>query len=134
MDPTYIVSFENGRGLKLVAISTDNSIAKGHIAHYANSIHPAHKFPKTNAKLSLRDKIATDNNGIKKKVYSAGDIGFFRLTAMNEIRQGEEVITDYGDGYWKTMSEWQLSTQKNLLAVPKHTDREQRMKKRRIDI
>jgi hypothetical protein len=46
MDPTYIVNFENGRGLKLVAISTDNSIAKGHIAHYANSIHPAHKFPK----------------------------------------------------------------------------------------
>ena len=46
MDPTYIVNFENGRGLKLVAISTDNSIAKGHIAHYyANSIHPAHKFP-----------------------------------------------------------------------------------------
>jgi len=134
MDPTYIVNFENGRGLKLVAISTDNSIAKGHIAHYANSIHPAHKFPMKNAKLSLRDKVATDNNGIKKKVYSAGDIGFFRLKALNEIRQGEEVITDYGDGYWKTMSEWQLSTQKNLLAVPKHTDREQRMKKRRIDI
>ena len=50
MDPTYIVNFENGRGLKLVAISTDNSIAKGHIAHYANSIHPAHKFPHKNAK------------------------------------------------------------------------------------
>jgi len=127
IDPTYIVNFENGRGVKLNPI-LDNPLSnlKGHIAHYVNSIHPAHLFPVKNVKLSLSDKIATDKYGNRKRSFSVGDIGFFRLKALRDIQCGEELITDYGFGYWNTMLKWQQ--RQSSTQIP--TEREQRMRRR----
>lgn len=96
MDPTYVVNFENGRGLKLLATTNENSTShsRGHIAHFANSVHPAHKLPCKNAKLSLRDKIVTDTNGMKKKLYEVGDKGYFRLKALR--KSSPTMVTDIG--------------------------------------
>ena len=69
------------------------------------------------------------------KNYAAGDIGYFPLKALKDICQGEEIITDYGDGYWKTMVEWrQQTTQRNLVVVSLVTERENRLKRRRTGV
>jgi hypothetical protein len=105
-----LVNFENGRGLKLIGNRpVDDSL--GYIGQYANSIHPHFPVPKQNAKLYVGNKCATSPNGLLRRNgwYEVGDVGYFPLLALKDILVGEEIIVDYGRGYWRTMEEWHRS-------------------------
>jgi len=125
MDPSYIVNFENGRGLKLVGKNINDS--KGYLGHYANSIHPSYNLPIQNAKLAIHNKIVTDTSGQNKKNYAAGDIGYFPLVAISDIKKGDEIIVDYSEGYWKTLTEW---IEKPKIRSQSSLDRDERSKRR----
>ena len=105
-----MVNFENGRGLKLIG-NAEAVDRMGYIGQYANSIRPNFPFPIQNAKLFLGTKFATCRAGVlrRKGWYEAGDMGYFPLLAQNDIQEGEEIIVDYGAGYWRTMEEWHQS-------------------------
>ena len=128
MDPTYTVSFEKGFGLKLIcrAIYADTN---GYVGSVANSIHPSHRLPLQNAKYDLSKTFATDvfENLKKKDTYCSGDIGFFPFIALQDIAENEEVIVNYDNGYWNTLSQWLFNTKKHKKS---DVDREQPLKRR----
>lgn len=97
VDPTYMVSFEFGKGDKLAG---DND--EGDLGHFANSIHPNDPTMKQNASLDLNSR------KFRKVTYISNDIkrGRFILTATKNIAKGEEIILDYGKGYWKTLRDY----------------------------
>jgi hypothetical protein len=89
-DPTYLVSFENGRGFKLVGDDLE-----GDVGHFANSVHPLNKKVKQNAKFDFRHKKMTSN-----------ERGKFEIVACRDIKKSEEIIVNYGSGYWLTMNRY----------------------------
>ena len=89
-DPTYIASFEPGHGYKLVGDNED-----GDMGHYANAVHPANDAVKQNAKFHFNSKKQLPNLR-----------GRFELIALQKIAKGEEIIVNYGPGYWNTMEKW----------------------------
>jgi hypothetical protein len=103
---------------------------RGHVGHLANSVHPEYRLPIQNARMSLSEKFVLDSNGVPtRRLFVPGDVGFFPLVAIKDINEGEEVIVDYGRGYWKTLSEWISSPKQKSTA---EMDRDERQKKRRF--
>jgi hypothetical protein len=94
LNPVYIVSFELGRGSKLVGDGAD-----GDMGHYANSVHPDCSMPKQNARFVMASK----------KTSSCGTRGWFSLQATEDIKRGDEIFVNYGDGYWSTMKNWKAN-------------------------
>ena len=95
--PMYIVNFENGRGFKLVG---DNE--GGDCGHFANAVHPAAPEIVQNAKFCISDE----------KKYLANQRGRFNIYATRDILLGEEIIVNYGDGYWLTIQKWEEMPEK----------------------
>jgi hypothetical protein len=93
LDPMYIVSFENGKGFKLCG---DN--AGGDLGLFANAVHPDNPQIEQNAKFSL-------NYG--QRQYLPEKRGRFPVLATRKIEFGEEIIVNYGHGYWTTMYKWE---------------------------
>lgn len=130
------MEFEYGRGFKLVGNmdvinSGNNNIdGKGFLGHVANSVHPSNTFTKQNAKYDLQKKFSTGPNDriINKRLFAAGDIGYFPLVACREIAAGEEIIVNYGLKYWPTMDEWML--QPNKKKTQTSIDRDSRKRRR----
>ena len=104
MDPTYIVNFENGRGLKLVG-NIPWGAERGYIGHMANSIHPFFELPAQNAKYDLKGRFAVDSEE-RRSTFIANNFGLFPLVAKTDINIEEEIIVDYGKGHWATVTEW----------------------------
>lgn len=94
LDPTYIASFEPGHGYKLVGDNED-----GDMGHYANAVHPDHDTVKQNAKFQFNSK---------KQLPQLR--GRFELYAVQNIAVDEEIIVNYGPGYWTTMEKWKPET------------------------
>lgn len=90
--PMYIVNFENGRGFKLVGDNQD-----GDCGHYANAVHPADPSITQNAKFCINDD----------KVYLPNQRGRFNIYAVKDIAINEEIIVNYGEGYWLTIQKWE---------------------------
>jgi hypothetical protein len=95
MDPTYVVSWELGKGFKLNGDNID-----GDMGHYANSVHPENRNLSKNAKFLVNDA--------KKKFYKklTHQRARFNVVATKDIKKDDEIIVDYGMGYWKTMKEF----------------------------
>jgi hypothetical protein len=89
-DPTYIADFEPGKGFKLVG---DNEA--GDMGHFANAIHPDDKNLKQNARFNFTMKKTLPNLR-----------GIFPLYAAEDIKKNEEIIVNYGVGYWVKMEKW----------------------------
>jgi hypothetical protein len=56
-DPTYIFSWQLGRGFKLISDDLD-----GHLGHFANSVHPDNSTLKRNAKIDKNNLRKTKSN------------------------------------------------------------------------
>jgi hypothetical protein len=91
-----LFDFEMGHGYKLIG---DNQM--GDMGHYINGIHPFEMTSKLNknAKFNL--------NKTKKTLPNMR--GYFYLVATKDIQAGEEIILDYGRGYWKAVAKWNSS-------------------------
>lgn len=99
VDPTYMVSFELGKGFKLAGDGED-----GDIGHYANSLTPQQAQEGTvkfNAKIDLHKKCSWVVAGSTYQMR-----GRFDLVAKCDIKARQEIILDYGKGYWLTMNNW----------------------------
>jgi hypothetical protein len=131
-DPTYMVNFELGKGFKL-----DGDGADGDIGHFANASQVndgGESFPPVNARFCLKSKrqwSVSDNE--------TGDIYFrgrFELVARNTIEAGEEIILDYGKGYWRTMTNyWQNGTPpRSDIAVARDMRAKRRLERFRSNI
>lgn len=98
-DPTYMVNFELGKGFKL-----DGDGVDGDIGHYANASQiddDGVANPPMNGGFCMKSKkqwVVVDE---------ASNDTFFRgrfdLIARKHIAAGDEIILDYGKGYWRTM-------------------------------
>ena len=87
-DPTYIFSWQLGRGFKLIGDDLD-----GHLGHYANSIHPENPFVIKNAKIDKRELKKTKSNK-----YLFNNRMTVNLIATKDIKANQEIIIDYGIG------------------------------------
>jgi hypothetical protein len=95
VDPTYIYSWQLGRGFKLLADDKD-----GDLGHYANASHPDSLFCEVNARfdkqcLKRTKSLKTFNNNRMS----------IDIIANCDIDVDEEIIIKYGPGYWKKMDE-----------------------------
>ena len=106
LNPTYIVSFELGRGLKLVGDSLQ------HLGLYANSVRSDCAEAVQNARFNLTTKQSFTD-----------DRGMFPIVATKDIARNEEIIVDYGHGYWNTLRNWKV-------APPVKSERDKRAAKR----
>lgn len=99
LDPCYMVNFENGKGWKLAG---DNQ--EGDLGLFANGTHPSLPSVTENARFSL----SYDRKWILPGETGRGEAprGRFCLFAVKEIQEGEEIIVDYGSGYWATLKRW----------------------------
>lgn len=89
MNPMYIVNFELGKGFKLNGDNED-----GDLGHYANAVHPENEIIKQNAKFVFKS-----NKYLNMR-------GRFNLIATNRVLKDDEIIVNYGKGYWHTMRKW----------------------------
>jgi len=106
INPTYIVSFELGRGLKLVGDSLQ------HLGLYANSVRSDCADVVQNARFNLATKQSfTDGRGM------------FSIVATRDIARNEEIIVDYGLGYWNTLRNWNVSPPVKSKAVIERDER-----------
>jgi len=112
MTPTYIANFENGKGMKIVG-----DILCGDLGLYANGVHPDSPDIKQNARFDFTNKCMLP-----------GGRGMFYVIARHDIEPEEEIIVNYGDGYWSTMSRWNNSPHPQK--SPKDVARDDRAKKR----
>jgi SET domain-containing protein len=96
MDPTYIFSWQLGKGFKLVADDLD-----GDIGHFANSIHPSNPFVLQNARFDKKSLKKTKSNK-----YICNKRVKIDIIASTDIKKDEEIVIDYGIGYWKTMEQF----------------------------
>ena len=92
VSPIYTVNFELGKGLKLVGDGEG-----GDVGHYANAVHPLSKDLKQNARFSLSHN--------HKQIFP-NNRGRFQIYAKEDIEVGDEIIVNYGKGYWKVVSDW----------------------------
>lgn len=73
----------------------------GDLGHFANSVHPANPFIAQNAKIDKKQlKQTKSNKNMFQKRMS------LNLIASQDISANEEVIINYGSGYWKAMEEF----------------------------
>jgi hypothetical protein len=114
MDPTYVVEWETGRnGRKLVG-----EISNGHFGSIANSRSPSTQSLVINAKYAFGQRRSYENDSR----------GLFPLVALIEIERNEEIIVNYGVGYWKTFEKY---VKNGLPEVPKSSvDRDKRASNR----
>jgi hypothetical protein len=97
-----MVNFELGKGFKL-----DGDGADGDIGHFANATQvneEGESFPPVNARFCMKSKrqwLVSDNQ--TGEIYFRGR---FELVARRTIEAGEEIILDYGKGYWQTMTNY----------------------------
>lgn len=97
LDPSYIVEFEKGRGMKLIG-----DAASGFKGIYANSVHPLDSNLKQNATFQVQNHVVLNNGS---KVLRSGDRAYFPIVARQDIPAGEEIIVKYGVYYWKTLAD-----------------------------
>lgn len=101
-DPTYMVNFELGKGFKLDGDGDDGDI--GHFANATQTNDEGIADPPQNARFCMRTKkqwiVVNPQSG---ETYLRGR---FDLIAKRDIKAGDEIILDYGKGYWKTMHEY----------------------------
>lgn len=116
MDPTFIVSWQPGKGFKLLGDDID-----GDLGHFANSIHPDNQNIVQNAKFNLDTR--------HKKVLEYGRARF-DIVAKTDIAEGEEIIVNYGAFYWAIVDDW---TKKGSSMIKSQTcfDRDARANRRR---
>ena len=106
LNPTYIVSFELGRGLKLVGDSLQ------HLGLYANSVRSDCAEAVQNARFNLTTKQSFTD-----------DRGMFPIVATKDIARNEEIIVDYGPGYWNTLRNWKVAPPVKSKAVIERDER-----------
>jgi hypothetical protein len=94
IDPMYVVSWEFGKGFKLIGDAFD-----GDMGHFANSVHPENLNLYKNAKFLVNES--------KKKFYKKHtERARFCIVASKDIQKDDEIIVDYGMFYWKTIEEF----------------------------
>jgi hypothetical protein len=113
-DPTYIVDFELGHGFKLVGDDLS-----GDLGCYANGEHHLNVDLKRNAKFAIS----------KTKRILSHDRGMFKIIATRLIHKDEEIIINYGAGYWTTIGKWDPASPVMKPLAIQHRD--QRAAKRR---
>ena len=91
-DPTYYVDISH----KLEILNGDN--IEGDLGHIANSIHPENPELKSNARFALGMKQIHLYTYLEKKR------GRFNIFAIRDIQCGEEIIVNYGFGYWSRIA------------------------------
>ena len=92
-DKTYIAEFEYGRGYK---INGDNE--DGDLGMFANSVGPAGEDETVHVEQNAAFDLMT------KKILP-NDRGRFDIRAKRKIHKDEEIIVNYGQGYWKHLTE-----------------------------
>jgi hypothetical protein len=117
-NPMYMVSFENGKGYKLMG---DNR--GGDLGHFANAVHPSFPGVVQNARFEL---------AFGEKTRLLNERGRFKVVAVKPIKQGEEIIVNYGNGYWLTMKQWESGSHPTKPATVVARD-ERALKRRRFD-
>jgi hypothetical protein len=125
-DPTYMVNFEQGRGYKLDGDGKDGDL--GHFANTGTITNEGEVYPEINARISLKTKYQWIDT---LSEISTGEIilrGRFDLIAKRDLKVDEEVIVDYGKGYWHTMNKWEKEGA--LEKPPSAIAREERAKRR----
>jgi hypothetical protein len=94
MDPMYIVSWEFGKGFKLVGDDKDRDMG-----HFANSVHPENPNLSQNARFLVTEA--------KKKFYKENtERARFNIVATKDIHVEDEIIVDYGKYYWYAMEKF----------------------------
>lgn len=97
-----MVNFELGKGFKLDGDGEDGDI--GHFANATQINDEGVADPPQNARFCMRTKkqwiVVNQQSG---ETYLRGR---FDLIAKRDIKAGDEIILDYGKGYWKTMHEY----------------------------
>lgn len=112
ISPVYIANFENGKGFKIIGDD-----AAGDLGHYANAIHPDFPEIKQNVRFDM----------MSKRVLPGGR-GVFDVIARKDLEPDEELITNYSDGYWVTIAQWNSAP--HPVKSPKDVARDERAKKR----
>eukprot|EP01031_Cornospumella_fuschlensis_P040770 gene40770-49720_t len=100
LDPTYTVSFELGRGFRLIGDYQD-----GDPGIYANATHPENRSLRQNARFVLQSKRTYTRSPGKSA--QPQPRGRFEVRATRSIAAGEEVLVSYGDGYWQQLRRFQ---------------------------
>lgn len=131
-DPTYMVNFELGKGFKL-----DGDGADGDIGHFANATQvneEGESFPPVNARFCMKSKrqwlVSDDQTG---EIYFRGR---FELVARRTIEAGEEIILDYGKGYWQTMTNYWKNgpPPRSNFAIARDMRAKRRLERFRLDL
>lgn len=92
MDPTYLVNFEFGKGFRLHGDCETNDFG-----HLVNSTHISCPHVQSNARFDFK----------KKKIFSNGR-GQFSIVATKDTAENEEIIVNYGKGYWNTLERYKI--------------------------
>ena len=111
------MNFEYGRGYKLIG---DHKT--GDVGHFANAVHPESEILQ-NASFNMRGK----------KIFQEGRRGKFKIIAKAKISQGEEIIVNYGCGYWLTLQKWYATGCVPMTKKTSTLKREERWNKRHVD-
>ena len=119
IDPCYLQSFEQGKGFKLLG----DTVA-GDLGLFANATHPDYKNISQNARFDIdrkrlnsvfhdfdSDEESLTGSGKKRKkkrnCYMAGQRAEFPIIAIHDINKGDEIIVNYGQGYWSAVEKWE---------------------------
>jgi hypothetical protein len=93
IDPTYIYSWQLGKGAKLLADDKDHNLG-----HYANGYRPDSLLDDINARFDKKSLKKTKSMKLFLEKRMSIDI-----IANHDIDVDEEIIIAYGQGYWKAM-------------------------------
>jgi hypothetical protein len=99
IDPTYLFDWQIGRGFKMLGDDED-----GDLGHYINSTHPDSLWSYVNARL---DKKSLKKTKSAKKFLERRFC--IDIIANEDIEKDDEIIIDYGPGYWITMDNFLTS-------------------------
>jgi hypothetical protein len=93
IDPTYLIEWQLRRGFKMLGDDED-----GDLGHYINSTHPDSLWSYVNARFDKKSLKKTKS--AKKFLDRRFSID---IIANEDIEKDDEIIIDYGPGYWITM-------------------------------
>ena len=99
VDPTYLFSWQLGKGYKLLGDDKD-----GDLGHYCNSTHPENPYLYKNACIDKRHLMKTKT--AKYFYHLKHKRVRLHIIATRNIEFGEEIIINYGIGYWRTMEKF----------------------------